>query len=855
MEVVSLGPLAAGSLTWRLGDGPWTLSVVCKATFELAPGEARLARRPEPIHARDRLGGEDRSAGVLAPADLVPSRPLVDVTLVGRAYVPEAKPAPSLRVRLKVGRIDKALLVFGEPGEAGPRAFRSAVLGYELAAGGSGTDNPAGTSEARPRLQLENAARASWSGVMPPAGFGPIPSHWPSRQRLLRGHADPCPLGETGVCVLPADFDLRYFNAAPEDQRLAELAAGAALVLENLHPEHAVIEAWLPRVAPEIVIQREGGSHATAQPCAHALWIDTARSLVTMSWRVEILLARPDEGGKIWVSIGEDDEDLAGVLETRGRGEPAESWGPGQIDPRPPRPRPAAGSPPQPARSGAEEDDPLGQTANLGPRRARAAAAVRDDNTQTELLDLELAAGRIEADEGRITADLDHTADGGPIPPPRDSTPGWLHRGPASDPRFPGRKPPPLPPNARRARQRSVPPPPGSAAGPPPPVPPPPGSAAGPPPPVPPPPPPPPATAPQSPAPPPAGPPPPAPAAPPRAASEHPLPGPAAPAAPSLVSAPVPGASSIDRGLLSSSTPSPRQAPAWANDPPARDDKLADTSSLPKKAAERIDPAAPSEIVELVWFDQPAVERVRSQWRELCVALEFAPRDPQHDLAGVDPQLARDHHTSFGVLTEASLCDQRGLGAAIREAVSTSGRFTPPLVLLSGKLELPFAELEILKATAAAVAPLGGDDKKLKEILGNVQELLATPLLHGSADAVTNVTELLRKHYAQGRRTVSLQQLDDNVERSLLEQRRYQKRTIFGGQWIRALFAFKGAKESIPTYLPESLDKKLPMMHSFKARLVVEAHAKQDQYEAHPYALRVLVLGRVLELERIEGER
>ena len=43
MDVVSIGPLCAASLIWRHARGSWAQTVICKATFNLAPDESPLA--------------------------------------------------------------------------------------------------------------------------------------------------------------------------------------------------------------------------------------------------------------------------------------------------------------------------------------------------------------------------------------------------------------------------------------------------------------------------------------------------------------------------------------------------------------------------------------------------------------------------------------------------------------------------------------------------------------------------------------------------------------------------------------------------------------------------------------------
>lgn len=259
--------------------------------------------------------------------------------------------------------------------------------------------------------------------------------------------------------------------------------------------------------------------------------------------------------------------------------------------------------------------------------------------------------------------------------------------------------------------------------------------------------------------------------------------------------------------------------------------------------------AVPDEVVELLWYDDDATERLRRRWRKLCDALAFSPRDDQHDLATKNPKEARNHHTHFGVLTEANLDTADSLRRTLREAISERGRFTPPLVLVPGTLRFPFDEVATLRATHAVVKPLAGDDKKLRAVLTQVEELLASPLLTGSTETVSNFNKLLRKRYDSSRRTITIEYLDETVQRLLLEQRHYQKRTLFGGEQIRGLLSVRGSDKQVPTYLPESLSKKLPMLTSMHVRVIAETHIKQDQYEKHPHALRVVTLGRVIKVE------
>jgi hypothetical protein len=134
-----------------------------------------------------------------------------------------------------------------------------------------------------------------------------------------------------------------------------------------------------------------------------------------------------------------------------------------------------------------------------------------------------------------------------------------------------------------------------------------------------------------------------------------------------------------------------------------------------------------------------------------------------------------------------------------------------------------------------------------------VKELMQTPWLQSSGEMADGLTQKIREEFKQANRMVSPDYLDDHTQRMLLEQRHYQKRMVFGQEWIRALMNVPPTRDSVPTYLPAALAKELPMFQSFPARLLAESHLQQDQYESHDLALKVLALGRVVTFGRLGG--
>jgi len=255
------------------------------------------------------------------------------------------------------------------------------------------------------------------------------------------------------------------------------------------------------------------------------------------------------------------------------------------------------------------------------------------------------------------------------------------------------------------------------------------------------------------------------------------------------------------------------------------------------------------DIVDLLWFDTASAPRIRAAFPAIVDELEFEPIDPKHDLPMDDPNASRDRHDVFGVLTRASSTDGRGLARSMLDSVSDTGRFTPPVVVIAGELRFPFDEAELLAAMIAAISPLvTPENKKLEEALAAAREVMKTPILQAPSNIEAVVTEL-RESLRQTKRAAMATQLDAHIERVLLEQRKYQKRSVFGDEHIRASCMPVGESVAIPTYLPASLAAKLPLVLRMKARLLAEAHAQQDQYESHAHALRVLALGRIVAID------
>jgi hypothetical protein len=399
MDVISLSPLRTGSLVWQRRRGSWVMTAVCKATYALLPTESKLAPEQEYPNEDDNHWNDDDARSLYSPSDLVPFKPRADVMLVGHAFAPRKEPVRSVVARLLVGEVDKAVEVWADRSFAqdgtlreGPR-FARMPLRWERAAGGPETQNPVGMRlDARPdtygavpvpNLQRPGLLLASPKDFLEPICFGPIAWTWPARRDRLGRHAATWSSSWSRE-PLPEDVDPGFFNAAPRDQQLDALRPDERIVLENLHPEHARLVTNLPGIAPRAFVERRGAAPQEVLFVADTLWIDTDRSICTLTWRAQIPIDHPTQPGRVLIAMAEPGQRLGwadvermaaaahGPEHTEATSTQPRADGPAPSPPTPP-PRPpttlpfvpsAAPEPPKKRR------DPLGEThdgpANLG---------------------------------------------------------------------------------------------------------------------------------------------------------------------------------------------------------------------------------------------------------------------------------------------------------------------------------------------------------------------------------------------------------------------------------------------------------------------------------------------------------
>lgn len=301
------------------------LSFVVKGSFAFPANptdKPRPAAVQRPLVMADEYMGEPGFSAPRWESDFAFRKARCDVVLQGAAYAPGGKPAERVRVGVKVGQWAKQFDVVG-PREwrvigpaitaTRPYPFARQAFSYATAFGGPDrtepedtappvyASNPVGLGFAGVRSQsrltgqpLPNTEEVGQPVTSPygsyrPMALGPIGRGWPERLRHA-GTYDQTWI-DTVFPFLPADFDERYFQMAPEDQQIAFPETGTPVALVNLTPSGR--ETFrLPDTALPIRIFRGGETCLDAAPRPDTLIFDPEAREFMLVWRVSVPMRR-----------------------------------------------------------------------------------------------------------------------------------------------------------------------------------------------------------------------------------------------------------------------------------------------------------------------------------------------------------------------------------------------------------------------------------------------------------------------------------------------------------------------------------------------------------------------------------
>jgi hypothetical protein len=290
----------AAEATWvrdRNGAEEWIVAV--KGSFFIQPDGTQVLHPVQtPVSRVPIFRAEPGLSSLIQECDLLHTKLKTDVLVDGAAHAPNGRPVEHTDVRLKVGAIDKTLRVYGDrrwvagvlggPSLTAPEPFTRVPIVYERAFGGTDmTDpkdrgweprNPVGTGFAMKREHIvdklspnvEDPRRPcqDWRKGHP-AGFGPIARHWAPRVALAGTYDDAWE--RTRKPLVPADFDDRFHQCAPEDQQVDGFLRGGELVeLHGMTPD-GLLSFRLPRITLAMTTEFYDGTEAQHRPVVHTL--------------------------------------------------------------------------------------------------------------------------------------------------------------------------------------------------------------------------------------------------------------------------------------------------------------------------------------------------------------------------------------------------------------------------------------------------------------------------------------------------------------------------------------------------------------------------------------------------------
>ncbi len=825
-EVLVDGPFSAALLFWRARRGELRCSIIVKTTYALLPRLAPLVEPPDQLRTADLPWYGSRDKSIRTPSDLVPFKHSPEVMLVGHAYSPGKKPQRRLAVRLLVGDLDTALDVsaprrFLPDGSLEEPLAARMPLAYEYASGGSDSDNPVGVDmglvdawgkRGAPSVLQLGAQISHPADSVEVAGWGPVAPSWPSRARRLRAE-DRAWLADPAGTPMPAAFDVRFFQSAPHQHWLAgPIRPDERLVLENLSPSYERLVTNLERVVPyaSVISSKE----LRVPLIADTLFIDTDRALVTMTWRglvlvderapsLMVLVASTPGQGSMPPPADDRAAMLAEVETTR-----AETL-PGGI-PKMPLPFPMA-APNARSPSPDYDDDALPfRTPDADLSQTQARPAYRMTPVPPEPAAPPPPPAMIAAPE--------------PPPPAAPS----MHRAPEPPPPRPSFAATPVPaapvaPTFGRPPGSSTPSPPSFGAPP----------AFG--------------AAPEVSAPSPrsfgaALPPPPvrsggASWAPPVEMKGRGVVVPAPPA--EGVSEPAPAASGASGWM------SLRSASDAAADRDTRGARPADRRSGDDRARDFEDGAAAPRrhaFVDLLAFEPALPARLR---RTPALSKLLAWKGERPAWVRPDEPIDEGSREDRGrldvlrVLSFGAPCDLPRVREMLDDAFDDATQLELPLVVVAGQLKPSHDDLALLRATVRAGQPLSLTNKPLQAALKVLEEAVET----GVAPPGEATAALLRQ--AEQAAGAMWSYLSAQVQRMILDERQFKRRTVLGDLRIRAELTTPSG-EAVPAYVPASVAPSLPMLASFPVVVIGELRPREDAQETHAEALLVWALGRVV---------
>ena len=211
------------------------------------------------------------------------------------------------------------------------------------------------------------------------------------------------------------------------------------------------------------------------------------------------------------------------------------------------------------------------------------------------------------------------------------------------------------------------------------------------------------------------------------------------------------------------------------------------------------------------------------------------PDEPHEERAASD----RERLDVLRVLSFTPPSDLPRVREILEETFDDVTQLELPLVVVAGQIKPTHDELAILRATVQAGQPLSSTNKALQAALKVLQEAI-----DGGVAPPGEATSALLRQAEQAAGSL-WSYLFAQVQRTVLEERHFKRRTVLGEARIRAELTTPSG-ETVPAYVPASVASKLPMLPSFQVVVLGELRPREDAQETHAEAFLVWALGRVV---------
>lgn len=244
-------------------------------------------------------------------------------------------------------------------------------------------------------------------------------------------------------------------------------------------------------------------------------------------------------------------------------------------------------------------------------------------------------------------------------------------------------------------------------------------------------------------------------------------------------------------------------------------------------------------IVDVFGFDPDLPRRLRRERRygEMLRGLGKLRRAVPLD--GVEPASEQDANDVTRVMSVAPPDSLAAMRGAHDRAPLELESFDIPLLVVEGSLRPSFDPLQSLRVLTSLAQPFVGGDKRVAHAVSVAETALAaaTPV---SGRALQRTTAQLEQ--ATAALNLPPQFFSESLERTLLEERKYLFRTLYGERRIRCELESEGL--TLPVYLREDVATKLPLLFSFPVLLIAELRPREDIAETHQEALLALAVAR-----------